>query len=123
MEYLLGTGRGEAVGETVLDDEIDLHVPALCDVEIAAVLRRGLLSGELETGRAGEAVADYRDLPLVRHGHLALLERALGLRANVSACDAVYVALAEGLAGELLTADDRLARAVREHTSVPLAGR
>lgn len=98
-------------------------MPALCDVEIAAVLRRGLLSGALEAGRASEAVTDYRDLPLVRHGHLGLLERALALRANFSAYDAVYVALAEGLGGELLNADGRLARAVREHTSIPLAGR
>lgn len=40
------------------------------------------------------------------------------LRDNFSACDAVYVALAEGLAAPLVTADGRLARAVREWAGI-----
>lgn len=46
------------------------------------------------------------------------LPRVLGLRANFSADDACYVALAELLGAELLTADERLSRAVRTHTNV-----
>lgn len=45
------------------------------------------------------------------------------LRENFSAYDATYVALAEVVAEErasLLTADARLARAVNNHTSVPV---
>lgn len=38
-----------------------------------------------------------------------LVRRAIELRANVSAYDACYVALAEALECELLTADERLA--------------
>jgi predicted nucleic acid-binding protein len=45
----------------------------------------------------------------------------LQLRHNFSAYDATYVALAEQLDAELLTADQRLARAVRAHTSVLVA--
>jgi predicted nucleic acid-binding protein len=63
--------------------------------------------------RAADAIEDYLDLPLFRHGHQALLGRVLQLRSNFSAYDAAYVALAEQLGGELLTVDDRLARAVR----------
>ena len=70
--------------------------------------------------RAVEALADYLDLPLTRHGHASLVRRVLELRANFSAYDATYIALAEGVYGELLTADDRLARAVEAHTDVPL---
>ena len=44
----------------------------------------------------------------------------LQLRSNFSAYDAAYVALAEQLKGELLTADDALARAVRSQLPVPL---
>jgi predicted nucleic acid-binding protein len=42
----------------------------------------------------------------------------LELRANFSAYDATYVALAEHLNAELMTADDRLVRAVRTHTRI-----
>jgi predicted nucleic acid-binding protein len=68
-----------------------------------------------------EAVDDYLDLPLARHGHQRLLARALQLRSNFSAYDAMYVALAEQLKADLLTADDGLARAVRSHLAIPLS--
>jgi predicted nucleic acid-binding protein len=70
--------------------------------------------------RAADALEDYLDLPLFRHGHQALLGRVLQLRSNFSTYDAAYVALAEQLKGELLTADDGLARAVRAELSLPL---
>lgn len=99
-------------------EEHDLHAPSLCDVELTAVLRRGLLAGRLGSTRARAALADYLDLPLVRHGHRRLLGRVLELRENFSAYDAAYVALAEGLGAGLLTADRGLARATRRHTGV-----
>ncbi|HLB78377.1 MAG TPA: type II toxin-antitoxin system VapC family toxin, partial [Candidatus Dormibacteraeota bacterium] len=68
-----------------------------------------------------DALEDYLDLPLIRHGHQALLGRMLKLRSNFSAYDAAYVALAEQLKGELLTADGGLARSVRRHLPLPLA--
>ena len=103
--------------------DADLHVPALCDVEVAAGLRRGMLRGALSEERTAEAIEDYLDLPLTRHGHQRLLPRILSLRDNFSAYDATYVALAERLDGELLTADERLARAARRHTRLATPGR
>jgi predicted nucleic acid-binding protein len=97
---------------------VDLRVPALCDVEIAAGLRRALLGALVPPERAQLALDHYLLLPLTRHGHQALLGRVLGLRSNFSAYDACYVALAEVLGAELLTADERLSRAVRTHTAV-----
>lgn len=105
----------------VSDPGVDLHVPALCDVEVAAAFRNLWLRGSLSLERRAEALRDYRDLPLIRHGHLGLLPRILELAANFSAYDAAYVALAERLEAELLTADDRLERAVRTHTDLRLA--
>ena len=101
--------------------DTDLHVPALCDVDVAAGMRRGLLAGILSAERVPEAIDDYLDLPLTRHGHQGLLARILDLRENFSAYDATYVALAERLEGDLLTGDEGFARATRTHTDVAVA--
>ncbi len=81
-------------------------------------MRRGLLAGRLAHDRVAGALNDYLDLPLTRHGHQSLLGRILELRSNFSAYDAAYVVLAEQLRGELLTADDGLATAVRSHPAL-----
>jgi predicted nucleic acid-binding protein len=117
-ELLLQTPAGRRVAAEIRTDASSLHVPALCDVEVAAVLRRALLSGRLDAERAAEAVQDFLDLPLTRHGHTRLLPRILALRANFSAYDATYVALAEALGARLVTADQPLVRALRRHTEV-----
>lgn len=123
MEYILGTTRATPIRHLVEHPDSDLHVPALCDVEVAAALRGAALANRISVGRAEHALEDYLDLPIERHGHTVLLHRALALRANFSAYDAVYVALAEHLAATLLTADDRLGRAVGRHTQVEVSGR
>jgi predicted nucleic acid-binding protein len=46
-----------------------------------------------------------------RHAHEPLLDRVWALRHNLSANDAVYVALAEVLDASLVTSDRRLAHA------------
>ena len=104
--------------EILRASDVDLHVPALCDVEVAAGLRRALLRSLLSERRALAVLEDYVDLPLTRHGHQSLLERILELRANFSAYDATYVALAEHLSAELLTGDEKLTHAVRAHTKI-----
>jgi len=88
-----------------------LHAPHLIDAEIAQVLRRLTSAGHLPAPRATEAFDDLRALRLVRHSHLPLLDRVWGLRANLSAYDGLYIALAESLDSPLVTLDERLARA------------
>jgi len=119
-EYLLGTVRGGRVAELITRSGVDLHAPALVDIEVAAVLRRGLLRDELEPGRARDAVSDLLDLPLMRHGHRGRVERILELRENFSAYDATYLTLAERLGGCLVTTDTRLARATRKTLDLPV---
>ncbi len=96
----------------------DLHVPALCDVEVLSALRRLLRMGRIDRARALEAVDDHMALPLRRHGHGALLGRMLELADNFSAYDSAYVALAEMLGAALLTGDRRLAAAVGRHLAL-----
>ena len=88
VEYLLRTEAAAAIGPIVKDPETDVHVPGLCDVEVAASIRRALLQRRITVERAEEAVMDYLDLPLIRHGHERLMAPILLRRANFSAYDA-----------------------------------
>lgn len=121
VEYLLRTDLGVAFSGLVAAEDVHRAVPALCDVEVLAACRRGILRGELTLDRAVEVVSDYLDMPIERHAHAALLPRLLELHANFSAYDAAYVALAEVLDAELVTADLALARSTVQHTGVRIA--
>ena len=118
LDYLLGSSVRAAAIVTAPDS--DLHIPSLCDVEIVAALRRALHRRLLSPLRAEQALRDHLDLPLMRHGHEALVERMLELRGNFTAYDAAYAALAEALGAGLLTTDAPFARAVRSHLAVPV---
>lgn len=88
-----------------------LAAPDLVDVETVAVLRKRWLSGALTERRFQAAIGDLESIDLDRYPALPLMRRAYQLRANVTAYDASYIALAELLGCELLTADRRLATA------------
>ena len=89
----------------------DLHAPELVDVETVSALRRRWMAGDLSDERFALALDDLEVLELERFPALPLMRRAYELRANVTAYDAAYVALAEVLRCPLVTADARLARA------------
>jgi predicted nucleic acid-binding protein len=85
--------------------------PDLVDVETTAVLRKRWLARAITDRRFLAAVKDLQALDLDRYPTLPLMIRVYQLRANLTAYDATYVALAEGLGCELLTGDVRLATA------------
>lgn len=85
--------------------------PHLADIEVAQALRRYTLKREIDADDAAQALADLRALDLQRHAHEPLLDRVWELRENLTAYDAVYIALAEVLDTTLLTCDGPLARA------------
>jgi predicted nucleic acid-binding protein len=89
----------------------DVAAPDLVDVETVAVLRKRWLAGTVTDQRFAAAVGDLGQLDLDRYPVLKFMRRAYELRANVTAYDSAYVALAEELGCELLTADRRLASA------------
>lgn len=91
-------------------DAAEASTPDLADVETVAVLRERWLAGDLTDRRFRSAIDDLLALPLARFPTGPLMIRAYELRSNVTAYDASYIALAEGLACTLVTADARLAR-------------
>ena len=108
IELLLATEAGAKVGEIVASDEVTLHAPHLVDLEVAQVLRRWTLAGKLALDRASAALQDLADLDLLSYPHDVLLPRIWELRANISAYDASYLALAEVLGADLVTLDRAL---------------
>ena len=111
LEFLLQTALGNRVEARLLRDEDQFHSPHLIDVEVTQGLRRLVRAGEISADRAAEAIADLVDLDLHRHAHLDLLIRAWKLRENVTAYDAIYIALAEALDATVVTCDVPLAKA------------
>ena len=100
---------GEAARERLSGER--LVAPELLDVEVVSAWRRHEAAGRLDPKRAALARADLRALAAERVSHRLLMERCWELRANVTAYDAVYVALAELLDAPLVTADRKLANA------------
>ncbi len=75
------------------------------------MIRRYAAGGEIDGERGRAALIDLADFPLRRYPHDFLLPRVWELRHNLTAYDAIYVALAEALDCALLTRDHRLAAA------------
>ena len=74
-----------------------------------------------DAARGGAALADLADFPITRYPHDVFVPRVWALRANLTAYDAVYVALAEALDAPLLTCDARLANAAGHGARIVLA--
>jgi predicted nucleic acid-binding protein len=120
LEVLLRTPAAKSVEARIFKSEETLHAPHLLDLEVAQVLRRYVIGGAIEETRAREALTDFQDLPLERYAHTFLLPRVWELRRNLTAYDAVYVALAEILETPLVTRDARLAKASGHRARIEL---
>lgn len=118
IEVLLNTPSGARITERLFDGQETLHAPCLLDIEVAQVLRRFSLAGELNASRGLQAIEDLSDFPLSRYPHDLFLPRIWELRHNVTAYDAAYIALAEALDAPLLTRDARLASAAGHHATI-----
>lgn len=108
IDLLLRVPGVEALDARLFDSGESLHAPHLVDVEVAHALRKYALRGELSDARGKSALALLKRFPITRHEHDSLLQRVWMLRQNLSAYDATYVALAEGLGATLLTRDSPL---------------
>ena len=113
-DLLIRSTRGEQV-RAFLTKQADENMATVAhlDAEVFSALAR--------IHRADDLAAEEVTALLGRLGELAvtrlpitttLLHAAWGLRGNVAARDALYVAAAQALSAGLVTTDDRLARAV-----------
>lgn len=117
IDFLLGDGVARQVHK-LLNHGGPAAAPDLLVFEILAVLRREVARGRLGEARARDAIADLGDLGIGLFPTLPLRRRAFELRENMTAGDALFVALAELLDEPLATRDSPLATAAREHTQV-----
>jgi predicted nucleic acid-binding protein len=120
LEILLRSAAGTLAEQRVLRRRETIHAPALVDLEVAQVLRRYVLRGDLTAGWARNAIGVLVAFPMERYGHEPLIPRIWELRDTLTAYDAAYVALAEGLRAPLVTCDARLANAPGIRASIEL---
>lgn len=111
VEMVRGSAAGLAAVTRIAGAGHSLHAPHLADAEVVHVLRRLVRRGVLAAGDGQRAVRALAVMPVRRYSHVPLLDRVWALRDNVTAYDAIYVALAERLGATLLTRDARLAAA------------
>jgi predicted nucleic acid-binding protein len=108
VEFLLGraaTVEALTAELTGTRDEA-LHAPDLIEPEALNALR-GLERGAvINRVQADRAVSELDDLRLIHYPHAALRDRVWALRDNLSAYDALYLALAETLPGSVLFTSD-----------------
>jgi predicted nucleic acid-binding protein len=99
-----------------------VHAPALLDAEISSVIRGLAITTKpavrISEERALEMLHDYAGLRIVRHTMRPLQARAFEMRNNFTACDAMYIALAERLNLPLLTDDANLVGTLSHHADI-----
>ena len=89
----------------------DLAAPHLMPMEVANILRRAALAGDITADTAALAHGELLELSVALFGYAPFASRVWELRDTVTAYDAWYVALAEALHADLATVDRRLSRA------------
>jgi predicted nucleic acid-binding protein len=120
LEVILRTAPGIRALDFVLSEEESLHAPHLLDLEVVQVLRRYIRAGIIDEQRATEALDDFSSFPIQRYPHDLFRNRIWELRENLTAYDAVYVALAEALGATLLTCDRSLAASAGQRADIVL---
>jgi predicted nucleic acid-binding protein len=93
----------------------ELLAPDLFPVEVAHALAKAERRAIIPTGDADRLLTNVLATPPRFHPYLFLLKRALQVasQARIGVYDCLYVVLAEREGCELLTADDRLVRALQ----------
>lgn len=121
VDLLVRSDPGERVRRFLTDTgDITLMAVAHLDAEVLSALAR-LHRGDVLAPAEVAVLLDRLAAMAMRRLAItgSLLRAAWGLRDNVAARDALYVAAARAVQGQLLTTDERLARVVPD-LAVPL---
>ncbi len=117
IDFLVGGEAADEV-EALLVREGSGAAPDLLVFEVLAVVRRHVQGGIISNERATAVIDDLGDLAIDLYPTLPLRQRAWELRENLTAADALFIALAERLGEPLATKDRALASAARTYAGV-----
>ena len=106
---VLGRSGDAARGELARHSVVE--VPAIFGAEAVSALRHMAMARRLSPERAAAAVQQVKQVRAIRFPFEPFADRVWELRAGLTTYDAWYVALAERLGSELVTADATLSRA------------
>ncbi|HVZ69545.1 MAG TPA: type II toxin-antitoxin system VapC family toxin [Rhizomicrobium sp.] len=118
LDILLGTSAAKDVMARLSKRGETIHAPHLLDIEVAQVIRRRVIYGDISSDRGSAALTDLSKIAIQRYPHDFLLPRIWELRHRLTAYDAAYIALAESLDAPLLTRDRRIAAAAGHYAQV-----
>ena len=107
---LLARFRPEPIERLLWAEHTRLAAPELLDVESLHALRRLERLGSVPASRS-DLTGELKALPIRRYRHGTLIDGIWALRGNLTCYDAAYVVLTRLLQAELVTRDERLARA------------
>jgi predicted nucleic acid-binding protein len=111
VDALVGAGPAGSAARAALRHRAVLEVPAIFAAEAVSALRALVLHGQLSPIRAATAVEQVRTTRTNEYPFGPFARRAWELKENLTIYDAWYVALAEWLGTDVVTADERLVRA------------
>ena len=111
VELLLALPGSPQVQQHLESVDWQIAAPQLLIVEVLQVLRRRVAAGVTSPEDAEEGRRLFSELGIRYFDHELVSDRVWQLRENLTAYDACFVALAELVDAELLTADARLANA------------
>ena len=112
VDALVGFGRPGGLARDELRHRAVLEVPAIFGAEVTSALHALVAQGALSSIRATAALEQVRSIRTVQYPFEPFSKRVWELRDNVTVYGAWYVALAEWLGTDLVTADARLAATV-----------
>lgn len=107
IELLMCSELGGRLETRLFGGDELLNAPHLLDVEVLQVVRSLVAARELSPDAARDKLERLQQMDVVRHPHTELAMRIFELRHNLTAYDAVYLALAEHLNEATLVTCDR----------------
>lgn len=111
VDFLMFAGRDRKLSKLFISQAGETFAPEILDLEVTQTLRRWTQRRALSPERASACIEILIDLPINRQPHRPFVSRIWQLRHSLTAYDAAYVALAEGLRAPLFTRDRKIAAA------------